>query len=141
MTRLLFLPDDETVIVLHSGLAASDLAERVNQGQWTPPAPYDVEKTIALHAIKQGRTVIVTPHLPLDLNKPALNEIRLLLKPRQREVMLLMARGFSNKEIAAQLNKSQRTVALHVATLKALFDASSRAESIHKAAELGFFEE
>jgi DNA-binding NarL/FixJ family response regulator len=138
------LPDDETLVVLHSPLSAGDLAERVNQGQWTPTPPYDAASPTGLHATRlggQGRTVIVTPHQPLDLNKPALDEIRRLLKPRQRQVMLLLAHGFSNKQIASQLNLHPRTVALHVATLKALFGASSRAQSIHKAVELGFFEE
>ena len=85
--------------------------------------------------------MIVTPRQPLDLAEPALDEIRRLLKPRQRQVLLLLAHGLSNKEIAAQLDLHPRTVAMHIATLKALFGASSRAQSIHKAVELGFFEE
>jgi DNA-binding CsgD family transcriptional regulator len=144
MTRLLFLPDDETLVVLDSPLAAGALVERVNQGQWTPPPPYGAVKAAALHATRlggQGRTVVVTPRQPLDLPAPGLDEIRRLLKPRQRQVLLLLAHGLSNKEIAVQLDLHPRTVAMHIATLKALFGASSRAQSIHKAVELGFFED
>jgi DNA-binding CsgD family transcriptional regulator len=145
MTRLLFLPDDETLVVLDSPLAAADLVSCVNQGKWTPP-PLDTPRNpvmaaATLHATRQGRTVIVTPSQPLDLAGPALDEIRRLLKPRQRQVLLLLAHGLSNKEIAVQLDLHPRTVAMHIATLKALFGASSRAQSIHKAVELGFFEE
>ena len=141
MTRLLFLPDDETLVVLDSPLAAGALVECVNQGRWTPPPPYGAVKAAVLNATRQGRTVIVTPRQPLDLARPALDEIRRLLKPRQRQVLLLLAHGLSNKEIAVQLNLHPRTVAMHIATLKDLFGASSRAQSIHKAVELGFFEE
>jgi DNA-binding CsgD family transcriptional regulator len=77
----------------------------------------------------------------LAVAEAALDEIRRLLRPRQRQVLLLLAHGLSNKEIAAQLNLHPRTVAMHIAALKALFGASSRAQSIHKAVELGFFEE
>ena len=77
----------------------------------------------------------------LAVAEAALDEIRRLLRPRQRQVLLLLAHGLSNKEIAVQLNLHPRTVAMHIAALKALFGASSRAQSIHKAVELGFFEE
>ncbi len=142
MTRLLFLPDDETLLVLDLPLAAGALVECVNQGRWTPP-PLDTPRNpaAALQATRQGRTVIVTPRQPLDLGAPALDKLRCLLKPRQRQVLLLLAQGYSNKEIAAQLGLHPRTVAMHIAALKALFGASSRAQSIHKAVELGFFEE
>jgi DNA-binding CsgD family transcriptional regulator len=146
MTRLLFLPDDQTLVVLDSPLPAGELMECVNQGRWTPPPPYDaangVETPANLHAFRLGslgRTVIITPHLPLDLADPGLDEIRRLLKPRQRQILLLLAHGLSNKEIAVRLNLHPRTVAQHIATLKALFGASSRAQSILKAVDLGFF--
>jgi hypothetical protein len=61
MTRLLFLPDDETLVVLDSPMTARTLVERVNQGQWTPPAPYTTSNpavvTATLHTTRQGRTV------------------------------------------------------------------------------------
>jgi len=143
MTRLLFLPNDETLVVLDSPMAAGALVDYVNQGRWAPPPPYESMNAAgaSLHATRLGRTVIVTPHLPLDLTEPALDEIRRLLKPRQRQILLLLAHGLSNKEIALQLNLHPRTVALHISTLKALFGATSRAQSIRKAVELGFLEE
>jgi DNA-binding NarL/FixJ family response regulator len=149
MTRLLFLPDDQTLVVLESSVPAGELVEMVGRGQWTPPAPYDVanggEVAGALHAIRfgsLGRTVIITPHLPLDLaDHGVLDEIHRLLKPRQRQILLLLAHGLSNKQIAERLNLHVRTVADHIATLKTLFGASSRAQSILKAVDLGFFED
>jgi DNA-binding NarL/FixJ family response regulator len=37
-----------------------------------------------------------------------------LLSPREREVALLVARGFANKEIARELGLSNGTVKIHV---------------------------
>jgi DNA-binding NarL/FixJ family response regulator len=144
MTRLLFLPDDQTLVMLDSPLAAGALVELVNLGRWTPPAPYGDQIAAPLHAIRlgsQASTVIITPHPPFDLSEAARAEIHRLLKPRQRQILLLLAHGLSNKEIALQLGLHPRTVAQHIAALKALFGAGSRAQSILKAVDLGFFEE
>jgi DNA-binding NarL/FixJ family response regulator len=137
MTRLLFLPDEHSLVVLDSPLPASALAACVNQGQWTPPEPFAAINPAALHAIrlgKPGRTVIVTPCLPT-------RQVRRLLKPRQRQVLRLLAHGLSNKEIAARLHLHPRTVALHMAALKEFFGASSPAQSVKRAVEMGMVDE
>ena len=54
---------------------------------------------------------------------------------------LLLAHGLSNKEIAVRLKLHPRTVALHIAALKEVFGASSRAQSVQKAVEMGLIEE
>jgi len=51
------------------------------------------------------------------------------LTPREEEVMRLIARGYSNKEIAAQLDLSVNTVAVHRANIM-------NALGVHKTAEL-----
>ena len=141
MTRLLFLPDDQTLVVLESPLAAGDLVELVNQGQWIPPAPYDQATPAGRAAIfqaarfgDQGRTVVISHCLPAA-------EIRRLLKPRQRQILLLLAHGLTNKEIAVRLKLHPRTVALHIAALNEFFGARSRAQSVKKAIEMGLIEE
>ena len=138
MTRLVFLPDDETLVVFDAAEAAGELVERVNQGLWTPPPPYDKVKPVPAaatwQATRRGRTVIVSPQM-------AQEKIRRLLKPRQRQILLLLAHGLSNKEIAVRLKLHPRTVALHIAALKEVFGASSRAQSVQKAVEMGLIEE
>jgi DNA-binding NarL/FixJ family response regulator len=134
MTRLLFLPDDETLVVLDSSLAAGDLVERVNHGQWMPPSPYDRVNPAILYATRQGRTVIISPCLPVA-------EIHHLLKPRQRQILLLLAHGLTNKEIAVRLKLHPRTVALHIAALNEFFGTRSRAQSVRKAMEMGLIKE
>ncbi len=136
MTRLLFLPDDQTLVVLDAPQAAGELVEWVNQGQWVPPAPYDRGNGVhpIWHAIRLGRTVVVSACLPLA-------QIHRLLKPRQRQILLLLAHGLTNKEIALKLKLHPRTVALHIAALNEFFGSRSRAESVKRAVEMGLVED
>jgi DNA-binding CsgD family transcriptional regulator len=136
MTRLLFLPDDQTLVVLVSPLDAGELVARVNLGQWVPPAPYDKGNAVhpILHATWLGRTVVISPGLPLE-------KIHRLLKPRQRQILLLVAHGLSNKEIAVRLKLHPRTVALNIAALNEFFGSRSRAESVKRAVEMGLIED
>jgi len=48
------------------------------------------------------------------------------LTPRARQVLHMVAEGLANKEIAAALNISERTVKFHVSTLLAHYHVTSR---------------
>jgi DNA-binding NarL/FixJ family response regulator len=50
------------------------------------------------------------------------------LTQRERQVAELLAQGLSNAEIAQQLNRSQRTVEHHVATLLSKLGVSRRSQ-------------
>ena len=61
----------------------------------------------------------------------------LRLTPRQVEVLVRIAKGKTDKQIARELDLSPRTVEMHVAGgLKAL-GCSTRAEAVHKASQAG----
>jgi DNA-binding NarL/FixJ family response regulator len=59
------------------------------------------------------------------------------LTAREREVLQLLARGLRNKEIAAQLFVSERTVTFHLANIYAKLQVSGRTEALSKALEQG----
>ncbi len=59
------------------------------------------------------------------------------LTGRQRDVLRLMADGLTNKEIADRLSLSTRTVEMHVARTLERLHCRTRAQAVHKAAELG----
>ncbi len=59
------------------------------------------------------------------------------LTNRQLEVLRLMAQGLTNKEIADRLSLSTRTVEMHVARTLDRLHCRTRAQAVHKAAELG----
>ncbi|MEH2508384.1 DNA-binding CsgD family transcriptional regulator [Bradyrhizobium sp. AZCC 1578] len=59
------------------------------------------------------------------------------LTPRERDVLVLMAEGASNKAIARQLGISVHTAKFHVASLLAKLDATGRTDAVAHAARLG----
>jgi DNA-binding NarL/FixJ family response regulator len=59
------------------------------------------------------------------------------LTPRERAVLAQLARGLGNKQIAAALGISERTVKFHVSAVFAKLGASNRTEAVARAAQLG----
>jgi len=54
------------------------------------------------------------------------------LTNRQKQVLVLLAKGMSNKEIARELSVSEHTVKIHVTAILRLFRASNRTEVVVK---------
>ena len=62
------------------------------------------------------------------------------LSPREREVLDLMARGATNREIAAALHLSPHTIHEHTSTLYRKLGARNRADAVQRAARWGLTE-
>ena len=59
------------------------------------------------------------------------------LTPREMDVLRLLAQGQQNKEIAAELSISQRTVKFHVSSIMGKLGAGNRTEAVAIAAQQG----
>jgi len=59
------------------------------------------------------------------------------LSPREREIIELVAKGFTNKEIASALNLSQFTVRNHINSLTSKLQVSDRTEAAFFAIQSG----
>jgi DNA-binding NarL/FixJ family response regulator len=59
------------------------------------------------------------------------------LTPRERTVLEQLARGLGNKQIAAALGISERTVKFHVSAVFAKLGAGNRTEAVTRAAQAG----
>jgi DNA-binding NarL/FixJ family response regulator len=59
------------------------------------------------------------------------------LTPRERAVLTHLAQGLGNKQIAAALGISERTVKFHVSAVFAKLGASNRTEAVARAAQAG----
>lgn len=80
------------------------------------------EATVAL--VSRDRAA-VTEHAEIDLT------------PRERDVLLLLAEGASNKAIARRLGISVHTAKFHVGSLLEKLDATGRTDAVTHAAWLG----
>jgi len=70
-------------------------------------------------------------------HKPVSEEDIPQLGAKEREVLELMFKGFSRKELAAILNVSTNTIGTHVKRIYTKLDVSSRSEAIYEATRLG----
>jgi DNA-binding NarL/FixJ family response regulator len=62
------------------------------------------------------------------------------LTPREGEVLRLVAEGKTNKEIAATLSITERTVKFHVGAIMGKLGAGNRTEAVRLAAQRGWVE-
>lgn len=144
MTRILFLPDDRTILQLEAPETAEELVLAVNAGRWLPPEPYRAAFVLTgpenvLRASRQGALVVVLlsaggaelPGGPLD------TEGRPQLSRRTLEVLHGLAEGLTTRQIAARLGVTPRMVQYHVSEIKRRLGARSRAQSVSRAQALG----
>ncbi len=59
------------------------------------------------------------------------------LTPREREVLQLVAQGLANKQIAARLGITERTVKLHVSNILGKLGAANRTDAVTRAVQRG----
>jgi DNA-binding CsgD family transcriptional regulator len=122
--------------------ASSKIAARL-------PSSVDLVKLrIAIEAAAHG--LRIEPSRQPDLKHPpdrapfdardaveSLEQPSVLLTPREREVLCLLAEGISNKAIARHLGISAHTAKFHVASLLFKLKAANRTEAVSQAIRLG----
>jgi DNA-binding CsgD family transcriptional regulator len=149
MTRLIFLPDEDTVSVLEASLPPEELAAAVNSGQWRPPEPYGLllknliqaNGAVPLRALVFAGAVVVAlqPTHDLLLESEIAKEAASLSR-RQRQVLQGMAEGLTDDQVALRLGLTRRTVSTHASRLKKRLGATSRAQVVGIAAALGMLD-
>ena len=63
---------------------------------------------------------------------------RVHLTPRETEVLQLMAKGLSNREIAAVVGREESTIKVHVKSVLSKLDVNDRTEAVVVAIQRGF---
>jgi two-component system, NarL family, response regulator LiaR len=127
-----FLDDDKLLPALRSGAAGYLLKN-------APPQ----ELARAVRAAHAGEALIdpvVAARLVESLTADGEPEPLDRLTPREREVLVLIGRGFPNKQIARELGVSEKTVKTHVGHVLAKLGVSDRTQAAVYAVRSGVVE-
>ncbi len=95
----------------------------------------------AVYEVYEGRSVL-DPHVAQKLLTRVASEgqpkTTPMLTPREKEILTLVAKGYTNKAIAAQLHISDRTVQGHLAHIYEKLQVQNRTEAVMRALSLGW---
>ena len=97
----------------------------------------------AVHVVAGGGSLLASPASSAVLRRLRGTEApssEPSLTPRERLVLEHLARGLGNKQIAAQLGITERTVKFHVSGVFAKLGATNRTEAVARAARAGLVE-
>jgi two-component system NarL family response regulator len=90
----------------------------------------------AIRAVHAGQRVV-----PPEIASQLAGRVPLTaLSPREMEILTLVAKGKSNKEIGAELNISEGTVRVHASNLLSKLRCSGRAQAVSEAIRRGIIE-
>lgn len=114
------------IIILTSFTGAPEVRQAVDAGA-VAVLDKDSSQDVIISAI---RDVVAGKSPSIQLQEPDPKPPEAKITPRQAEVLKLVAKGFTNKEIARLLNISPESVKEHIANILIRLDASSRSEAV-----------
>jgi len=127
---------DLAIVVLTASEKRHDLRQAIDAGAtgYIPKAFAITEVLGALQRILDGEEFFPTDTLDADLPEDLRN---ISLSPRQTEVLALIAKGNSNKEIARILDTALPTVKNHVANIFEKLGTSNRVAAVRIGRKMG----
>jgi ATP/maltotriose-dependent transcriptional regulator MalT len=124
-----------------SYLALATIASLEGNFKEAESAIYEVKRLAATHNLSPGFEERITAFEDISISQQVdRGGDGLLVEPlsdRELEVLILMARGYSNAEIAEELIIALGTVKAHTSTIYRKLDVRSRTEAVIKARQLG----
>ena len=122
------------VVMLSGEIRSGVIRDLVSKGAagFISKASETIELLTALRTILAGQV-----YLPPDVLLPGASLPPESLTPRQKEVLMKLIQGKSNKLIASELDIGENTVKTHVAAAFKILEVSNRTEAVFRAAALG----
>jgi DNA-binding NarL/FixJ family response regulator len=115
------------ILVLSNYGAGDDIARAVQAGA----AGY-VIKGMHLDQLLEAIRIVCSgaQYIPAEISKRLADRVQSQLSPREIEVLHLVARGRSNKEIAAELHIVEGTVKIHVTNILSKLQVADRTQAV-----------
>jgi DNA-binding NarL/FixJ family response regulator len=121
---------------IHKDSAPDDIAQTILEMKngASPISPMIARKVLAKYTSSRSRPVEPVPERAVPGRGGAEGP---LLSPREQEVLMLIARGFSYAEIARLQSVSVHTVQTHIKNLYSKLSVHSKNEAVFEASRLG----
>jgi two-component system response regulator DesR len=123
-------PQTNVLLISGAGQISPEAAKEAGASGFIPKEWGAADIARAVRMVGLGMTVF----------QPQVDDAAVALTPREREVLDLIARGATNREIAAQLNLSPHTIHEHTSTLYRKLGARNRADAVQRAHRLGLID-
>jgi two-component system response regulator NreC len=127
------------ILTMHEDESLLHAAMRAGADGYVIKRSAEAEIIRAIHAVSAGDVYVPPSMTRALLNQPGTPGRKLpstdALTPREREVLRLLARGNTNRQIAERLDLSIRTIENHRANLMAKLGLFSRVELVNYAEE------
>lgn len=139
LARLKLHFDATPVVVVSSEEDPRRIRECIGHGAmgFVPKTSSSAELFSAMVQILGGKTYLPASCVS-GLEAPVDDSVRgVHLSPRQREVLMKVVQGKSNKVIARELGISDHTVKTHVMAVLGVLRVSNRTEAVYRAAAMG----
>ena len=120
-------PDTKVLLISGAGRISPGAAKAAGASGFIPKdwGAHDIARAVRMVGL--GMTVF----------QPQVEDEATALSPREREVLDLIARGATNREIAAALHLSPHTIHEHTSTLYRKLGARNRADAVQRANRAG----
>lgn len=134
------LLDDTPIVVISANENLKLIVHALNSCAkgYIPKSSDSTEIRNALALVLNGGVFIPPIVLDLITRTPMPDSSNTSLTKRQDEVLQLLARGLSNKQISHTLGIAETTVRVHVSDIIQLFNAHNRTDAVIQAQQLGF---
>jgi DNA-binding NarL/FixJ family response regulator len=139
-TRRIMQQVPETQVVILSSFDQDEYIYKAIQAGARGYVLKDIDLDALLDVVRaaaQGESVLPPAIATKLVEHISAQRMQVSLTQREQEVLCLLAKGLRNKEIASQLNITERTVKSHVANIIAKLGVSSRTEAVSQALKEG----
>ena len=132
MSHVVFIGENNAIIVSHEATQAEVLIQRIQTGVWEPP--FQAHRG-PFQTIRKGETLIV---IPAQQDEPL--HRRMSFTPTERRILQGLASGMNDEQLAILCNIKPRTVRFYVSRLKDRLHARTREHLVAKAGLLGLYD-